>query len=130
TPTHSARWSTSGRPACRCWNQFRRLPASSRATGTSRSPAATRCSRQRNASSPTGGWSTGNRHPRVCRGTWPTCQRRHSVYAFLWRLLPGPLWLRIVQGVILVMLALFLLVTFLFPWLNTFLNAYDVTVEE
>ena len=32
--------------------------------------------------------------------------------------------------VILVVLALFLLVTFLFPWLNTFLNAYDVTVEE
>ncbi len=52
------------------------------------------------------------------------------MYAFLWRLLPGPLWLRILQAVILVVLVLFLLVTFLFPWLNTFLNAYDVTVEE
>ncbi len=51
------------------------------------------------------------------------------MYAFLWRLLPGPLWLRIVQAVILVAVVLVLLVTFLFPWLNTFLNTYDVTVE-
>jgi hypothetical protein len=52
------------------------------------------------------------------------------MYAFLWRMLPGPLWLRIIQAVILVCLVLLLLVMFLFPWLNTFLNAYDVTVEE
>lgn len=52
------------------------------------------------------------------------------MYAFLWRLLPGPLWLRILLAVALVAMALFLLVTYLFPWLNTFLNAYEVTVEE
>jgi hypothetical protein len=33
-------------------------------------------------------------------------------------------------AVILVALVLLLLVTYLFPWLNTFLNAYEVTVEE
>ena len=52
------------------------------------------------------------------------------MYAFLWRMLPGPLWLRIIEAVVLVALVLLVLVTFLFPWLNTFLNAYDVTVEE
>lgn len=52
------------------------------------------------------------------------------MYAFLWRLLPGPLWLRIILAIVLVGIVLLLLVLFLFPWLNTFLNAYDVTVEE
>lgn len=52
------------------------------------------------------------------------------MYAFLWRLLPGPLWLRILLAVILVMLALLLLVMFVFPWLNSFVNTYEVTVEE
>lgn len=52
------------------------------------------------------------------------------MYAFLWRLLPGPLWLRIVQAVVLVIVVVLLLVMFLFPWLNSFLNSYEVTVEE
>ena len=52
------------------------------------------------------------------------------MYAFLWRLLPGPLWLRILLAVILVALVLLLLVMFVFPWLNTFFNSYEVTVEE
>lgn len=51
------------------------------------------------------------------------------MYAFLWRLLPGPLWLRIVLAVILVAVVLMTLVAFVFPWLNTFVNAYDVTVD-
>lgn len=52
------------------------------------------------------------------------------MYAFLWRLLPGPLWLRILLAVILVMLAMLLLVIVVFPWLNSFVNTYEVTVEE
>ncbi len=52
------------------------------------------------------------------------------MYAFLWRLLPGPLWLRISLAVIAVALAVLLMVMFLFPWLGSFLNAYEVTVEE
>ena len=52
------------------------------------------------------------------------------MYAFLWRLLPGPLWLRIILATILVGCVVLLMVMFLFPWLNTFLNAYEVTVEE
>ncbi|MCU1545121.1 MAG: rane protein [Homoserinimonas sp.] len=52
------------------------------------------------------------------------------MYASLWRLLPGPLWLRILLAVVLVIVALWALVTFLFPWLNGFFNTYDVTVDE
>ena len=51
------------------------------------------------------------------------------MYAFLWRLLLGPLWLRILQALILVAVALTLMVMFLFPWLNTFINSYEVTVD-
>lgn len=52
------------------------------------------------------------------------------MYAFLWRILPGPLWLRIVLAIILVGVVLLVLVMFVFPWLNTFLNANDSTVEQ
>lgn len=52
------------------------------------------------------------------------------MYAFLWRLLPGPLWLRVILAIILFAVVLLLLVTFVFPWLATFLNTYEVTVEE
>lgn len=52
------------------------------------------------------------------------------MYAFLWRLLPGPLWLRILLVLILIALTLYLMVTFLFPWLGNFINSYDVTVQE
>jgi ABC-type transporter Mla subunit MlaD len=52
------------------------------------------------------------------------------VYAFLWRLLPGPLWLRILLALGLIALVVLLLVMFVFPWLNSFVNTYEVTVEE
>ncbi|MEX1080149.1 MAG: hypothetical protein WED09_13695 [Homoserinimonas sp.] len=51
------------------------------------------------------------------------------MYALLWRLLPGPLWLRILLAVLLMAGVLAVLVMFVFPWLNSFLNVYDVTVE-
>lgn len=52
------------------------------------------------------------------------------MYAMLWRALPGPLWLRITLAVVLAVVVLFCLVLFLFPWLNTLFNAYEVTVQE
>lgn len=52
------------------------------------------------------------------------------MYAFLWRLLPGPLWLRIILALAALAAILFALVTLVFPWLNTFVNAYQVTVDE
>jgi hypothetical protein len=42
--------------------------------------------------------------------------------------IPGPLWLRIILVVLLVVAVLAALVLFVFPWLNTFVNVNDVTV--
>jgi hypothetical protein len=50
------------------------------------------------------------------------------MYAALWRVIPGPLWLRIILVVLLVVAVLAALVLFVFPWLNTFVNVNDVTV--
>jgi hypothetical protein len=51
------------------------------------------------------------------------------MYGALWRALPGPVWLRILQLLVLLAIVLFALVEWVFPWLNTFVNVSDVTVE-
>ena len=50
------------------------------------------------------------------------------MYGALWRLMPGPLWLRIILLLLLFAAVLAALVLFAFPWLNTFVNVNDVTV--
>ena len=50
------------------------------------------------------------------------------MYGALWRLMPGPLWLRIIVLLLLFAAVLAALVLFVFPWLNTFVNVNDVTV--
>ena len=50
------------------------------------------------------------------------------MYGALWRLMPGPLWLRIILLLLLLAAVLAALVLFVFPWLNTFVNVNDVTV--
>ena len=50
------------------------------------------------------------------------------MYAALWRLMPGPLWLRTILITIFFAAVLAVLVLFVFPWLNTFVNVNDVTV--
>lgn len=52
------------------------------------------------------------------------------MYAALWRLLPGPLWFRVVLAIILVGVMLAGLVLWVFPWVNTFVNTPEVTVQE
>jgi uncharacterized membrane protein len=52
------------------------------------------------------------------------------MYAALWRLMPGPVWLRIVLMVVFFAVILALLVVLVFPWLNTFVNVNDVTVGQ
>ena len=51
------------------------------------------------------------------------------MYAALWRVLPGHWWMRVL--ILLVLLAAVLSVCLLvvFPWLNTFVNVTDVTVD-
>lgn len=50
------------------------------------------------------------------------------MYAALWRVMPGPLWLRLVIFFFFFAAVLALLVLVVFPWLSTFVNVNDVTV--
>jgi hypothetical protein len=53
-----------------------------------------------------------------------------DVYAALWNILPGPIWVRILLVVVLVAVVLFCLVEWIFPWVNTLLPISDATVEQ
>ena len=50
------------------------------------------------------------------------------MYGWIFRNLPGPLWLRILTSVALVAVALFLMVELLFPWLSQFTQFNDSTI--
>ena len=50
------------------------------------------------------------------------------MYGALWRIMPGPLWLRILLLLLFFAVVLAALVLFVFPWLNSFVNVNDVTV--
>ena len=52
------------------------------------------------------------------------------MYAALWNLLPGPVWLRVILALVLVALVLTACVLVVFPWLNTFVNVTEVTVDQ
>ena len=49
------------------------------------------------------------------------------MYGWIFRHLPGPLWLRILTSAVLVSAALVLMVQFLFPWMSTFTQFTDST---
>ena len=50
------------------------------------------------------------------------------MYASIWRILPGPVWLRILFALILLGAALFALSTWVFPWIDGYINSQEVTV--
>ncbi len=50
------------------------------------------------------------------------------MYAALWRVLPGPLWLRIVFVLALLGAVLFILATWVYPWVDAFLVNQEATV--
>lgn len=52
------------------------------------------------------------------------------MYAALWRILPGPVWVRIIIVLVLVAVVLYSLVEWVFPWVDQFVAPQDVTVEE
>jgi hypothetical protein len=52
------------------------------------------------------------------------------VYGALWRVLPGPWWLRLLLLLVLLAAVLFVLVEWVFPLVNELVPAPDVTVEE
>ncbi|WP_199922300.1 hypothetical protein [Microterricola viridarii] len=50
------------------------------------------------------------------------------MYGALWRVLPGPVWLRILLVLVLVAAALYSLATWGFPWVETLINNQEATV--
>lgn len=51
------------------------------------------------------------------------------MYGALWRLLPGPWWVRLLILVILAAAVLYALFFFVFPWISEIVNPQQVTVE-
>jgi hypothetical protein len=52
------------------------------------------------------------------------------VYAALWRILPGPVWVRLLILLIAFAAILFCLVTWVFPWVDSVVNTQEVTVHQ
>lgn len=52
------------------------------------------------------------------------------MYAALWRILPGPVWVRLFLVLILIGIALYALVTWGFPWVQTIVDNQEVTLEH
>jgi len=52
------------------------------------------------------------------------------MYAALWRLLPGPLWVRIIIATVLLAGVLTGLVLWVFPWAEQFTAPAEVTVGQ
>lgn len=50
------------------------------------------------------------------------------MYAWIFRNLPGPLWVRILTCLALVAVALVLMAQYLFPWLSQFTTLTDSTI--
>ncbi|WP_426517364.1 hypothetical protein ACPPVQ_00100 [Diaminobutyricibacter sp. McL0618] len=50
------------------------------------------------------------------------------MFAALWRVLPGPVWVRILILVVLIAIILFVLVTWVFPWVDSLLGDQKGTV--
>ena len=52
------------------------------------------------------------------------------MYAGLFRILPGPIWLRIILFLGILALAVWALFTYAFPWVDQIVNPIEVTVTE
>ncbi|WP_200920303.1 MULTISPECIES: hypothetical protein [unclassified Agreia] len=53
------------------------------------------------------------------------------MYAALWRVLPGPVWLRVILVLILVAAVVFALAAWVFPWIDVLITpAQEVTVDR
>jgi hypothetical protein len=52
------------------------------------------------------------------------------MYSALWRILPGPVWVRILAIVVIAAIVLFACVTWVFPWIDGLLGAQEGTVGQ
>ncbi|MRX43799.1 hypothetical protein [Agromyces kandeliae] len=53
-----------------------------------------------------------------------------SVDPALWRILPGPVWFRVILVLAILAGVIFVLSTRVFPWVDGIVNPIDVTVEQ
>ena len=51
------------------------------------------------------------------------------MYGALWRVLPGPWWVRLLIVLVLLAAVLAALVFWVFPWIDQFVTPQDVTVD-
>lgn len=51
------------------------------------------------------------------------------MYASLWRVLPGPWFVKLFFFLLLIAAVVFVLFTWVFPWIDLMLNPQEVTVE-
>ncbi len=51
------------------------------------------------------------------------------MYAGLWRILPGPWWIRVLILLVLAAAVLYGLFFYAFPWIGEYLNPQEVTVQ-
>ncbi|KGF20412.1 hypothetical protein HMPREF3160_05695 [Arthrobacter sp. HMSC06H05] len=51
------------------------------------------------------------------------------MYGFIFRLLPGPLWIRVLQAILLAVFVILLLMNYVFPLLNPYSPWQDSTVS-
>jgi hypothetical protein len=51
------------------------------------------------------------------------------MYGALWRVLPGPWWLRVLILLVLAAAVVYGLFMWVFPWVSQFVNPQDVTVQ-
>lgn len=51
------------------------------------------------------------------------------MYGALWRILPGPWWVRVIILLALVAAVVAALVFWVFPWVDQFISGQEVTVE-
>lgn len=52
------------------------------------------------------------------------------MYDALWRILPGPAWLRALILVVLLLAAVYALFTWVFPWVSGIITPTSVTVNQ
>ncbi|WP_461171358.1 hypothetical protein [Trueperella pyogenes] len=52
------------------------------------------------------------------------------MYGALWRLLPGPTWLKVIESLILILGVVYLLFEFVFPWIMANTKIVDNTIGE
>jgi uncharacterized membrane protein len=50
------------------------------------------------------------------------------MYAALWRIIPGPLWLRITIATVATAVVVTLLMVFVFPWIDTMMTSQNSSV--